>query len=134
MKKKIAIRIALALTFVFGCLIGTARSQEDITQVQDPAFSRTLRPAVPFEHDAHNEKAGIEACNVCHHVVEDGKVVEDESSEGTACSECHAGGETGGLQLPVVRAYHLRCRGCHMENQAGPILCSECHPRSSSGE
>jgi len=42
-------------------------AQEDVKKVDDSAFSHHIRPAVPFAHDAHNEKAGIEDCSTCHH-------------------------------------------------------------------
>ena len=47
------------------------------------------RTSVPFEHDTHNENADIYECNLCHHVYEDGKLLEDESSEDSSCSDCH---------------------------------------------
>jgi len=104
-------------------------SQEDITTVNDSAFDRRMRPPVPFVHDEHNEIAGIEDCAVCHHVYEDGKRVEGESSEGSECSECHAP-NPGGFPMDLVKAYHLRCKGCHQERKAGPVMCAECHPKN----
>jgi hypothetical protein len=27
------------------------------------------------------------------------------------------------------RALHLNCKGCHLENKKGPIMCGQCHIR-----
>jgi hypothetical protein len=106
----------------------TAEAQDEVRIVEDSAFETRLRPPVPFLHDAHNDKAGIEECSVCHHVYEGGRRLEDESSEDRECSECHgAPGRSGRLQLATV--YHQRCKGCHEQSSAGPVQCSECHPR-----
>ena len=107
----------------------TAYSQEDIEFVEDSGFASSMRPKPAFMHDEHNEKAGIEECNECHHVYEDGKLLEDESSEDQACSECH-GAEGDEFPMELVRRYHLNCRGCHMEKQAGPVACGECHAKA----
>jgi len=108
----------------------TAYSQEDIEFVEDSGFASNMRPLPAFTHDEHNEKAGIEECSECHHVYnEEGKLVEDESSEGQACSECH-GAEGDEFPMELVRRYHLNCRGCHQDSQAGPIACGECHAKT----
>jgi hypothetical protein len=126
--KKAATCIILALTvsvFVFAAV----HAQDEITAVEDGAFIAPQRTPSVFLHDAHNENAGIEACNVCHHVFdENGKRVEDESSEDERCSECHelaASGRRPGL----MKAFHLRCKGCHQEERKGPIMCGECHKK-----
>jgi len=103
-------------------------SQEDVTRVNDSGFSATVRPEVPFFHEDHNEKAEIEDCTACHHVYEEGELVEDESSEDMECSECHLSAG-GGTAVGLAAVYHKRCRGCHQEQKAGPVLCSECHPK-----
>jgi hypothetical protein len=28
------------------------------------------------------------------------------------------------------RAFHLNCKGCHLEKGAGPIMCAQCHPKA----
>lgn len=106
-----------------------AFSQADMTHVPTEAFGETERPAAVFNHDEHNEKAAIEECNVCHHMYEDGKLVEDADSVGVPCADCHAleaDGDTPGLQ----DAYHQQCWGCHEDKDAGPVMCGECHVRS----
>lgn len=103
-------------------------SQDDVKAVEDSAFTEKMRPPVPFLHDEHNEKAEIEECNVCHHVYENGKKAEYDSSEEQECSECHTLNK-GDNPLSLVKIYHLQCRGCHQENKAGPIMCGECHAK-----
>jgi hypothetical protein len=112
------IGIALAMT--------TAWSQEDMTVVDNAAFDNPQRPPSVFVHDEHNEAAGIDDCASCHHVYEDGELVEDESSEDQSCSECHS--QEGDDEQPsLIRAFHDNCKGCHQKQQQGPIMCGECH-------
>ncbi len=109
-------------------LIGTfsAVSQEGIEIVSDSAFTKQTRPPVQFFHDEHNEMAAIDECNVCHHMFEDGKPLEDDDSIGMECSECHYS-KTQDSSADLIRSYHLQCNGCHLKQKAGPILCGECH-------
>jgi len=104
----------------------SARSQDEVKFVKDSAFTSHMRPPVPFVHDTHNETAQIEDCGACHHVYQDGKRVDGETSEGTMCSECHTPSE-GDNPMSLIRVYHLQCKGCHLEKKAGPVLCSDCH-------
>ncbi len=70
-------------------LLTSAYSQEDMVAVDNGVFENARRSPSIFVHDAHNEKAGIDECYECHHVYADGELVEDESSEDQACSDCH---------------------------------------------
>ena len=79
-----------------------------------------------FKHDAHNEAAEIDECARCHHVYEDGKLVEDEDSVGTPCSDCHTLAAQGG-QPGLMSAYHKQCKGCHEAEGKGPMACGQCH-------
>lgn len=125
--KKHWVLFALAAAILLG--IFSAYSQEDITTVEDGAFETRMRPPVPFVHDQHNENAEIESCNVCHHLYENGKRLEDDSSEGMECSECHLS-ENEKYPISLVKAYHLMCKGCHQQRKAGPVMCAECHPKN----
>ncbi len=91
------------------------------------AFETLRRPAALFDHDAHNEKAGLEDCAVCHHVWENGKIVEDESSEDSSCSECHGLKPGPENSMALANAYHTQCRTCHIDAGKGPLLCGQCH-------
>jgi hypothetical protein len=129
MEKRSVMAIILVAMLACMILVVTTYSQDDVTHVEDSIFRKRMRPPVPFSHDEHNEQAEIEDCNVCHHVFEDGKLAEYESSEGSECSECHAS-EEDSYPMSVVKAYHNQCKGCHLEKKAGPVMCAECHPRN----
>lgn len=126
-KRTLTASIAIVLVVLVLAVI-TASSQEYVKSVQDSAFKSLMRPTVPFAHDEHNEKAAIEECSTCHHVYEDGKRIEGESSEDRECSACHLS-EGGSDPMSLVKAYHGRCKGCHDEKKAGPIMCADCHIR-----
>ena len=109
-------------------ILANALCQEDMVVVDDSGFKTLQRPAAVFMHDRHNETAGIEECNECHHVYEDGKRVPDESSEDESCSGCH-GLEASGSQPGLMKAFHANCKGCHEERAKGPVMCGQCHVR-----
>jgi hypothetical protein len=118
----------LMMPALFIILMMPAFSQDDMEVVDDEGFLKKQRPPVVFRHDAHNETAGIEECNECHHVYENGVKLEDDSSEDQSCSECHD--EKGaGNQPDLKKAFHLNCKGCHLEQKKGPIMCGKCHVR-----
>ena len=120
--------IAILLTFV------SAYSQEDMVVVNDEAFDNPQRPPAVFRHEEHNEKAGIEECNECHHVFNDeGKLVEDESSEDQRCSECHELNASG-KKPALMNAFHINCKGCHEKDNKGPVMCGQCHVRGRVDE
>jgi hypothetical protein len=123
---KTVTRIALSLLIGIVLAITLAWSQDDMTVVDNAVFDNPQRTPSVFAHDTHNEAAGIDDCAECHHVYEDGKRLEDESSEGQSCSECHDLKSTGG-QPSLIKAFHANCKGCHQEQSKGPIMCGECH-------
>ncbi|MEJ2641546.1 MAG: cytochrome c3 family protein [Desulfosarcinaceae bacterium] len=124
MKRKACVGVVVFLGLI---LCGVAAfSQEDMVVVDNRYFNDPQRTAALFEHEVHNETDGIDDCATCHHVYEDGVLVEDESSEDSSCSDCHADSDDGAV--PNLRkAFHLRCKGCHLQNEAGPVMCGECH-------
>jgi len=110
-------------------MIITVYSQEDMEAVDTEVFENPRRPAAVFRHDEHNEFAGIEKCNFCHHVYgDDGRLAEDESSEDQRCSDCHEL-ETSGGQPALMKAFHTGCKGCHKAKKDGPLMCGQCHVR-----
>ena len=125
MKRHVCVGLLVLLGVCITAAVGF--SQEDMVVVDNRVFDNPQRSAAIFEHDAHNEAAGVEDCAACHHVYDDdGNLVEDESSEDSSCSECHGDRDDG--RTPNLRkAYHLNCKGCHIEEGAGPVLCGECH-------
>ncbi|MGB5157380.1 cytochrome c3 family protein [Desulfobacterium sp. N47] len=123
MRKKIWALCSVIVSSII-ILFATAYSQEDIRYVQDPAFTKRMRPEAVFNHDEHNENANIDDCSTCHHFYKDKVKVENETSEDMKCSECH---KIDKDPIPLVNKYHLRCIGCHEQEKAGPLMCSECH-------
>ena len=114
--------------FILGVCFAVAYSQDDMTLVKNDGFANPQRTPALFKHDEHNETAGVEECNECHHVYENGVKVADESSEDRLCSDCHdvtASGNTPSL----LTAFHTNCKGCHESQKKGPIMCGECHVR-----
>ena len=84
-------------------------------------------PPAVFNHDEHNEKAGLEEnCVVCHHGGEDGVMDMEEDSSGTPCADCHTVKKQKGV-TPLRRAYHLQCITCHENQDKGPVQCKSCH-------
>ena len=123
--KKAAV-IIFTIVVVSAFLFVSAYSQEEMTFVDNSVFTKPERPSSIFRHDEHNEKAGIEECNKCHHVYEDGKLLEDESSEDQRCSDCHEL-KASGNNPALMKAYHTNCKGCHLKQKKGPVMCGECH-------
>lgn len=124
----------LFVTILLGITLAmaTAYSQEDMQFVDNSEFENPQRPPAVFPHDVHNEAAGLEDCSECHHLFDDnGRKLEGESSEDQSCSECH-GSKDEGPKPNLRKAYHLNCKGCHLQKQQGPILCAQCHVRSDA--
>ena len=120
--------VILSIAIISFLLVIPAFSQEDMVVIDSGGFNVKQRPTVVFQHDEHNELAQLEDCSECHHVYEDGKKLEDESSEDQSCSECHAE-NTSGRQPGLRKAFHMNCKGCHLENKKGPIMCGQCHAK-----
>ena len=103
-------------------------AQEDMRVIDNSVFENPKRPPAVFKHDDHNELAGIEDCNQCHHIYEDGKLLEDESSEDQRCADCHKMQDSG--RVPgLMLAFHTNCKSCHREQRKGPLMCGQCHVR-----
>ena len=105
-----------------------AYSQEDMSVIDNHVFENPKRPAAVFEHDQHNELAAIEECSICHHLYEDGKLIEDESSEDEGCADCHEMQDIG-RKPGLMKAYHTNCKSCHREKKKGALMCGQCHVR-----
>jgi hypothetical protein len=76
---------------------------------------------VPFSHAEHADMVD-EGCTACHHHAPPGVYQK--------CGACHEKGlfETEKLnRLNLKAAYHGQCIGCHVEWEAGPTGCTECH-------
>lgn len=122
----------IAGLIVFACMAGWMpvygeEQGEDIFPSLE-VFEKMTRPVVRFDHDVHNEQNGLEDdCSVCHHLWENGTLVEGESSEDQYCSDCHSIRKTADNKMPLMKAFHLQCKECHEAKRQGPVLCGECH-------
>lgn len=126
MKKNAIFIIAVLIGILL--LLGSAHSQDDMEFVDNSVFKKPRRVRAVFQHDQHNEKAQIDECYLCHHVYEDGKLLEDESSEDQRCADCHELQASEGKPA-LMKAYHLSCKVCHLQKKEGPITCGECHQK-----
>jgi len=122
------VRIALSLLIGIVMAMPAEWAQEDMIVVDNSVFDNPQRTPSVFVHDEHNENAGIDDCAACHHLYEDGELLEDESSEDQSCSDCHSL-EGGDGQPALMKAFHGNCKGCHQQEGRGPILCGECHQK-----
>jgi len=131
--KKSAFFICSGIVFILLVLV-SAYAQEDMVVVSSDPFVDPQRPPSVFRHDEHNERAGIEECNECHHLYDkNGKRLEDESSEDQRCSDCH-GLKADGRKPGLMKAFHTNCEGCHKEKKKGPVMCGQCHVRGLKAE
>lgn len=124
-KNRIALYIAIAgVAFLF--ILGAAYAQDDINLLEHDAFIERERPGAVFSHALHTDEAEID-CLACHHIYENGENVWDDSAE-TECAGCHKL-EVNGKTIPLMKAFHENCKGCHEKEGKGPLTCGECHPR-----
>lgn len=106
-----------------------AFGQEDMLFVDNSSFENPQRTPSLFEHDTHNEQAGLDDCAECHHLYDDdGRKLEDESSEDQMCADCHQA-QDDGRKTGLRKAFHANCKGCHFAEKKGPIACAQCHVR-----
>lgn len=126
MRRQSLFILAVAATCIFR--LSGAFAQEDMQVIDNTIFESPRRPPAVFGHDDHNEQAQIEECNPCHHVYEDGRIVEDESSEDQSCADCHELSDSG-RKPGLIKAFHTKCKSCHRERREGPLMCGQCHIR-----
>lgn len=120
------VALIAAVALGLGLWLPQAMSQGNMKQIKAEAFKTHSRPAAVFVHDAHNDKASLDDCVVCHHGKDaNGKLDKEEESMGTPCADCHAVAQSPGT--PLMRAYHQQCIVCHREKQKGPTHCGGCH-------
>jgi hypothetical protein len=123
--------LIIALIFVGALTVSLAWSQEEaqegIMDLKSKGFKKHFQPPVRFDHYLHET---ILRCRVCHH---DFNVFSDRNfGKGSKCSTCHKEKLKKDIPVPLLMAFHQKCRGCH-ENyliwgrRSGPIMCGVCH-------
>jgi len=127
MKLKILIlTLVLLVITAWGVFSGQDQASE-LDRLDTSGFETPRRPGAVFSHDDHNEAAELEDCALCHHVWEGKKLVADESSEDSPCSECHGLSSSVDNGVSLSMAFHKRCKDCQLESGKGPVLCGQCH-------
>ncbi len=117
---KISIFLLILTVFIVPFLF----SKEHMIYGSDPSILH--QPRVVFEHDDHNDLAGVEACDICHHDYSDLPVFNNDDYEEKDCAECHIRNQKL-KTTSLMTVMHKSCKGCHMDMQKGPVLCGECH-------
>ena len=108
----------------------SAYSQDEDAFFDKSVFENPQRTVSVFDHDNHNDAAGLEDdCSICHHLFENKQLIEGESSEDSPCSECHPLKKSEENSIPLRMAYHKKCKTCHFNSSKGPVLCGECHKK-----
>ncbi|MCF6247884.1 MAG: cytochrome c family protein [Desulfobacula sp.] len=123
------------MKYLLAFLIGTlflittlvAFSSQNLERLEPSGFENTRRPGAVFDHDLHNENAQLDDCATCHHLYENGAIIDDESSEDSSCSECHLLSSNQDNKITLQVAFHRQCKECHYEEKKGPVFCGECH-------
>lgn len=112
---------------VLAAWLAPALAQYDAPQSPD-ADPGVRRLAVPFEHQAHNQKAKLKNCVVCHHGLKNGRRVTTGKSTEQRCSNCHMDRPMTHTDPPsLMSVAHASCQGCHKQQGKGPVGCSQCH-------
>ena len=56
----------------------------------------------------------VHNCDTIHNIINNRKMVDATDEE---------------KKLSLYKAFHDNCKGCHKEQQKGPVKCIECHPK-----
>ncbi len=131
--KGLAIRIipVIVLMLGVGALASTCALPEASEISAEPSgAAQLLNSAVlvemygpaSFGHELHQRIS--DDCTSCHHYSE---------NRTPLCKECHnTSFDPDDLHKPGIdRIFHLRCISCHVENQAGPTECTQCHSKAA---
>jgi hypothetical protein len=105
------VTIALML-FLFAGFMPCLAAETDY--IDNSAYTKPTQSKVNFNHDSHNENAGIDDCNGCHHLYEDGVLIESESSEDMPCAECHSP-KMFNKAATLTTAFHKNFKGCNIQ-------------------
>lgn len=116
-------------TLLILSVIPAAFSQEPVMTLNSPELGVHTRPLVSFPHENH--ASGID-CSRCHHDYDIFKA--NKNAEGRKCSECHTQKASSNNPVPLMKAFHLQCKGCHETMQkkgktGQPLMCGQCHKK-----
>ncbi len=122
-------RFLSALLFVCFAFVSSAFSQDAVMVLDHKELGVHQRPLVRFNHEKHSTNMD---CSRCHHDYD--KHGNNKGEDGQPCTVCHGQASGGKARMPLERAFHAQCKGCHetMRTEGfanGPVLCGECHVR-----
>lgn len=125
MRKSLLV-LSFGIVVALSAVVVMAEAPENITL----GGCADKKAAVEFPHAAHYE---LTECSTCHHTQEGLTADSEEAVE--ACISCHLEPEVEGTprcgEMSVKKnPYHIKCIGCHKEQDAGPATCDECHPKA----
>ena len=144
MLKKASVKtgFTLIISLVAIAFLGLTISETLATAPDDIAIKSSVWKKKKYEdpkltHKKHAEEYKIQ-CDQCHHIYTDGKNTWKEGQKVDKCETCHTSAKTGKAlreasaeekKLSLYKAFHDNCKGCHKDQQKGPIKCIECHPK-----
>lgn len=101
----------------------------DIIMLKSNEFGHFQRSPVLFDHTMHEK---LYRCNECHH--NNDLFLDNETRKSALCSTCHKVEKTAEVDVALMDAFHMTCKGCHEKNlkrnrKAGPVMCGSCHRR-----
>ena len=116
------------LIFAGFCLsLSFAFSQEDEFFLNHDELEPHQRSLVRLNHERHSD---ILDCNRCHHEYDENG--NNTGEDGQSCSECHSKAGSKENPVPLMKAFHIQCKGCHEKRisrgkSGGPVMCGTCH-------
>ena len=131
--KQLRLIFILVIAGIMAASFVWSQEQEALDGVMDlksREFGQHQRPQVKFDHYLHET---IMRCRVCHH---DFYVFSNRNEgKGSKCATCHKREINKDIPIPLLTAFHNRCKGCH-ENYikwgrtSGPVMCGTCHQKT----
>ena len=134
MTKRMLMLLIVVFTSLMFLTIGLLTAEEieeesEEINIHNEGYKRKLFKPVLFTHLVHNEDYGID-CDECHHDYKGGENIWEEGDSVQNCVACHSPIKKQQKNVHrLVFAYHFNCKKCHIENEAGPVECKECHTK-----
>ncbi len=115
--------LAVGMVFLMGGFSITKGAEKKPPETIVIKRLENLYGEVEFPHSDHFDY--VDDCSVCHH---------HSGKKTVSCVNCHKPFEVYKYEgskrktgLGLKGAYHGRCLRCHMEEESGPVGCTDCH-------
>jgi Zn finger protein HypA/HybF involved in hydrogenase expression len=116
-KNETTLAFALAIILLVVGVVCYAAFPQEAPEEPLRMMLKTTAGSVLFDHQTHAGEDGYGlACDDCHHEEQD----ESMSCSGEDCHNADSDPKRGD-------AFHMNCKGCHEDAEAGPVECAECH-------